>query len=79
MLGVMAEVLDSQKVHREISDLCQRLGIQLLALETDLYGTGAMSLHDIVVALGNCDSDAVVLVKGSRVAATERVVQALIG
>lgn len=79
VLGVMAEVLDSQKVHREISDLCQRLGIELLALETDLYGTSALSLPDIMDVLGNCDSDAVVLVKGSRVAATERVVQALIG
>ena len=79
VLGVMAEVLDSQKVHREISDLCQRLGIELLALETDLYGTSAMSLLDIKAALSNCVSDAVVLVKGSRVAATERIVQALIG
>jgi len=46
-------------------------------LETDLYGTNALSLTDIANTLGQRDSDAVVLVKGSRVAATERVVQEL--
>jgi UDP-N-acetylmuramoyl-tripeptide--D-alanyl-D-alanine ligase len=75
----MAEVLDSRKVHQEISDLCLRLGIELLALETDLYGTIALSLTEIASTLVGLDSNAVVLVKGSRVAATERVVQALLG
>jgi UDP-N-acetylmuramoyl-tripeptide--D-alanyl-D-alanine ligase len=79
VLGVMAEVLDSQKAHREISDLCQRLGIELLAFETELYGVGAVSLPDIARTLTSLDSNAIVLVKGSRVAATERVVQALMG
>ena len=79
VLGVMAEVLESQNAHREIAALCQRLGIQLLALETDLYGTGAMSLADVASTLGGLDSNAVVVVKGSRVAATERVVQSLMG
>jgi UDP-N-acetylmuramyl pentapeptide synthase len=49
----------------------------LLALETDLYGTNALSLTDIANTLIQLDSEAVVLVKGSRVAATERVVQEL--
>ena len=77
VLGVMAEVLHSDVAHREITALCIQLGIELLALETDLYGTNALSLSDIVNTLGQRDSDAVVLVKGSRVAATERVVQEL--
>jgi UDP-N-acetylmuramoyl-tripeptide--D-alanyl-D-alanine ligase len=55
------------------------LGIELLALETDLYGVEAMSLADIESKLGGLDVSDVVLVKGSRVAATERVVQALMG
>jgi UDP-N-acetylmuramoyl-tripeptide--D-alanyl-D-alanine ligase len=79
VLGVMAEVLDSQKAHREIAKLSEQLGIELLALETDLYGTDALSLADVASALIGLDSSDVVLVKGSRVAATERVVQALIG
>jgi UDP-N-acetylmuramoyl-tripeptide--D-alanyl-D-alanine ligase len=77
VLGVMAEVLHSDVVHREIATLCQQLGIELLALETDLYGTTALSLTDVADTLGQVDSDTVVLVKGSRIAATERVVQAL--
>jgi UDP-N-acetylmuramoyl-tripeptide--D-alanyl-D-alanine ligase len=77
VLGVMAEVLHSDVAHREITSLCIQLGIELLALETDLYGTNALSLTDIANTLGQRDSDAVVLVKGSRVAATERVVHVL--
>jgi UDP-N-acetylmuramoyl-tripeptide--D-alanyl-D-alanine ligase len=77
VLGVMAEVLNSDMVHQDIAALCRQLGIELLALETDLYGTTALSLSDIATTLARLDSNAVVLVKGSRVAATERVVQEL--
>ena len=78
VLGVMAEVLHSDVAHQDIAALCGQLGIELLALETDLYGTNALSLSDIASALGGGDSTTVVLVKGSRVAATERVVQVLV-
>ena len=77
VLGVMAEVLHSDVAHQEIATLSQQLGIELLALETDLYGTSALSLSDIANILNGHDSNTVVLVKGSRVAATERVVQEL--
>jgi UDP-N-acetylmuramoyl-tripeptide--D-alanyl-D-alanine ligase len=76
-LGVMAEVLHSETAHREIASLCKQVGIELLALETNLYGTNPLSVDDIANALSQLGSDAVVLVKGSRVAATERVVHAL--
>lgn len=78
VLGVMAEVLHSEIAHQEIATLCRQLGIELLALETDLYGTDALSLTDVARTLSGLDSNDVVLVKGSRIAATERVVQALI-
>jgi UDP-N-acetylmuramoyl-tripeptide--D-alanyl-D-alanine ligase len=77
VLGVMAEVLHSDVAHQEIATLCQQLSIELLALETDLYGTDALSLADVASNLIGHDSNTVVLVKGSRVAATERVVHAL--
>ena len=73
----MAEVLDSGIAHQEIAALCRQVGIELLALETDLYGTDALSLADVASNLIGLDSNTVVLVKGSRVAATERVVQEL--
>jgi UDP-N-acetylmuramoyl-tripeptide--D-alanyl-D-alanine ligase len=78
VLGVMAEVLHSDRAHRQIAELCRQLGIELLALETDLYGTGALSLTDVARTLDGHDSNTVVLVKGSRVAATERVVQVVV-
>jgi UDP-N-acetylmuramoyl-tripeptide--D-alanyl-D-alanine ligase len=78
VLGVMAEVSDSVNVHRGIAALCGQLGIELLALETDLYGTPALSVAEIVDALRELDSNNVVVVKGSRMAATERVVHSLI-
>jgi len=78
VLGVMAEVLHSDLAHQEIAKLCEQLGIELLALETDLYGTGALSLADVARTLDSHDSNTVVLVKGSRVAAAERVVQVLV-
>lgn len=79
VLGIMAEVLHSDVAHRQIGELCRQLGIELLALETNLYGTDALSVTDVASTLGGLDSNAIVLVKGSRVAATERVVQALMG
>jgi UDP-N-acetylmuramoyl-tripeptide--D-alanyl-D-alanine ligase len=79
VLGVMAEVLHSDVAHQEIATLCRQLGIELLAVETDLYGTAALSVADIANILGELDSSSVVLVKGSRVAATERVVHAVMG
>ncbi len=78
VMGVMAEVLHSDLAHQEIAKLCEQLGIELLALETDLYGTGALSLADVARTLDSHDSNTVVLVKGSRVAAAERVVQVLV-
>ena len=78
VLGVMAEVLHSDLAHQEIAKLCEQLGIELLALETDLYGTNALSPSDIAKTLDGHDSNTVVLVKGSRVAAAERVVQVLV-
>jgi UDP-N-acetylmuramyl pentapeptide synthase len=74
----MAEVLHSDLAHQEIAKLCGQLGIELLALETDLYGTNALSLSDIAKTLDGHDSNTVVLVKGSRIAAAERVVQVLV-
>jgi UDP-N-acetylmuramoyl-tripeptide--D-alanyl-D-alanine ligase len=78
VLGVMAEVLHSDRAHRQIAELCRQVGIELLALETDFYGTGALSLTEVARTLDGHDSNTVVLVKGSRVATAERVVQVLV-
>ena len=78
VLGQMAEVDDEVNAHLSIAAVCRELGIEILPLETDLYGLVAMSVDEIVKQLSIEGTDSVVLVKGSRVSATERVVRALI-
>ena len=77
VLGKMAEVDDTVAAHTAVAKACQEAGIAILALETDLYGSTPLSLDEVVHLLTELDASAVVLVKGSRVAATERVVHAL--
>lgn len=77
VLGLMAEVDDSVQAHSEVATMCSELKIELLPLETELYGTSALSVEEVVDRLGQLDESVVVVVKGSRVAATERIVRLL--
>jgi len=77
VLGLMAELDDPATSHRKIADLARTLGIQVVAVETELYGIAPVSLSeaiDLVSSLGSTDA---VLVKGSRVAGLERLVDAV--
>lgn len=76
VLGQMSEISDSEKQHLLIANIARDYGIELLACETPLYGTEAFTIEDIVARIRNM-GDVCVLVKGSRVAGTERVVQLL--
>jgi UDP-N-acetylmuramoyl-tripeptide--D-alanyl-D-alanine ligase len=77
VLGLMAEVDDAAAAHSDIAAACAQLNIELLPLDTDLYGVPALSIEKVLEQLASIDESVVVLVKGSRVAATERVVQLL--
>jgi UDP-N-acetylmuramoyl-tripeptide--D-alanyl-D-alanine ligase len=77
VLGLMAEVGDAAVAHSDIAASCAQLNIELLPLDTDLYGVPALSIEKVLEQLASIDESVVVLVKGSRVAATERVVQLL--
>ncbi len=79
VLGMMAEVADSQEAHLRIASLAQELGIELVAFETDLYGVAGLSSQDVIERLTHLGDEAAILIKGSRVAQLERVVQALVG
>lgn len=77
VLGAMAELDEPERAHRSIAEGAAELGVTVLPLETDLYGMPAMTLDAVVAeirATGGCS----VLVKGSRAARTERVVEALL-
>ena len=77
VLGMMAEVGEPEKAHADVAQLCRNLDIELLPLETDLYGEASLTLDQVIEKLSGTDEQVVVLVKGSRIAATERVVQRL--
>jgi UDP-N-acetylmuramyl pentapeptide synthase len=53
------------------------MDIDVIALETDLYGPVVSSLEEAVSAVAGLGPDTAVLVKGSRSSRTERVVDAL--
>jgi len=78
VLGQMAEVDDEVNAHLSIAAVCRELGIEILPLETSLYGTVSMTVEEIVARVNQAQNNSVVLVKGSRIAATERVVHALL-
>jgi UDP-N-acetylmuramoyl-tripeptide--D-alanyl-D-alanine ligase len=77
-VGVMAELADSHSEHLAISALAQHLGIELVAVDTDAYGVPGVNI-EVAATIGSAlqVGDAM-LVKGSRVAALERLVQLLI-
>lgn len=77
VLGKMNEIQDSEKSHAELPMFAAMQGVEVVALETDLYGTPALTLDQVVKYLNDPTIDAI-LVKGSRTSATERVVQALL-
>lgn len=76
ILGVMAELEDPVAGHRDIADLARELGVEVIAVGTDLYGRTPVG--DAVAALGSLAAGDAVLVKGSRVARLETVVARLV-
>ena len=81
VLGVMAELgADAAAQHVAITARARSLGIEVIAVGTPDYGPDATHVADVtaaVAALGDLESGDAVLVKGSRVAALERVADAL--
>jgi len=81
VLGVMAELGDESRVeHERMARLAGSLGIEVIAVAAPEYGPAATHLNDheaAVERLGLLHEGDAVLVKGSRVAALERVVARL--
>lgn len=79
VVGVMAEIADPTTAHREIAAVARDLGIRLVAVGTDLYGIDPIDIEAVVAQIDSLGRDSAVLVKGSRVAGLERVVEAVTG
>ena len=75
VLGVMAELgASAPEEHAAVAELAADLGVEVIAVGTDLYGVEAVDDPDAAVArLGEVGPGVAVLVKGSRVAGLERV------
>lgn len=79
VLGLMAEISDAPDEHRRIVDYAKALGIEVVAFNTDLYGTPTVpDVAAAVRAIGSISGGDAVLVKGSRVVGLERVAAALL-
>ncbi len=77
VLGLMAEISDSEAEHLSIAAYAAEKQIELLAYGTDLYGVAPTP--DPMAALVSLASGDAVLVKGSRVVGLERIAAALLG
>lgn len=78
VLGLMAELgPQERRLHQSIADLCASKGIELVAVDTDLYGVTSVSVLEAADMVKSLPSGVAVLVKGSRVAGLERVVSEL--
>ena len=75
VLGVMAEIADTESEHQSIRSYAAARGITIVAVGTPLYGVAATD--DPVGALGQLGDGDAVLVKGSRVVGLEKVADAL--
>lgn len=81
VLGTMAELGDdSAREHAAIAAMARDLGVVVIAVDEPAYGDGVTHVADVtgaLAALGDLGDGDAVLVKGSRVAALERVAEAL--
>ncbi len=77
VLGLMAELDDPAAEHALIAARAEALGIELIAVETDLYGRAAIARSAVADRLGRIEGGTAVLVKGSLVAGLGPVADAL--
>ena len=78
VLGVMAELSEPKRDHPEIAELAKKLGIEVLAIGTDMYGMQSRTLDEVAAMLSAVENSTAILIKGSRVAQLEKLVSLLV-
>ncbi len=75
--GLMAELAEPEKDHTAICEYALQLGIELVAVNTDLYGVDAVSFDQARDQLEKLNRDDAALVKGSKVTGLVRLCDGL--
>jgi UDP-N-acetylmuramoyl-tripeptide--D-alanyl-D-alanine ligase len=78
VLGVMAEIENPEMAYTDIARLARANNIDIIAVGTIGYGTTSLTVDEAIQQLNQCDSSVAILVKGSRVAGLERIVDAVV-
>jgi UDP-N-acetylmuramoyl-tripeptide--D-alanyl-D-alanine ligase len=78
VLGIMAEIENPESAYAKIAHMAQAGNIEIIAVGTDGYGRESTSVDDAARRVSECDESTAVLVKGSRVAGLERIVDAVV-
>jgi hypothetical protein len=73
----MAELAESENEHRAIREYAMELGIELVAVNTDLYGVDAVSFDQARDQLSKLGRNDAALVKGSKVTGLVRLCEGL--
>ena len=74
----MAELSEPEGDHMQVSLIAKQLGIEIIAVGTDLYGVQSRTIDEVAAMLSAVENTAAILVKGSRVAQLEKLVSLLI-
>ena len=75
--GLMAELAEPEKDHAAICEYALQLGIELVAVNTDLYGVDAVSFDQARDQLAKLNRDDAALVKGSKATGLVRLCDGL--
>ena len=79
VLGLMAEIADADSMHRAVASRAAELGIDVVAVGTDLYGARRLDEStDLVDMVRSLPADSAVLFKASRVVGLDRIVARLV-
>jgi UDP-N-acetylmuramoyl-tripeptide--D-alanyl-D-alanine ligase len=77
IVGRMAEIADARDRHMYVATVAQQLGLTLWPVDTDLYGIASITIDEAAHRVGTLAKDSVVLLKGSRIAGLERIIDLL--
>ncbi len=78
VLGPMAELAQPEADHSRIARLAREQSMQIIAVDTALYGVPHRSIDEALMELGEIGEGDVVVVKGSRICRLERLVDRLV-